>query len=615
MLFLRLTAAAVLAAAIAAASSSAAGAVERVHLVVEFDPAATAPERAEALAGSGLELVDEVGPRFALVAGPAGALDDRGGAIVDVDRVVEVRAAATPNDPLFSQQWNLSRVQAESAWDLTTGGGAVVAVIDSGIARGAPDLAGTSILPGTDWVDGGAPDDVHGHGTHVTGTIAQRTNDGYGAAGLAHGATVLPLRVLDANGSGSDANVAAAVNHAVGQGADVINLSLGSPYTTTVLRTAIADAVAAGVVVVASAGNFDPAAGQSSAVTYPAAYPGVLAVAATNPANDRAHFSSYGSAVDLAAPGVGIWQQTIDGAGGYAHVSWSGTSMAAPHVAAAAALLVSHGATGASVPSLLTSTALDLGPAGTDEYFGAGLLQVRAALDAVAAGATAPPSGGQTLPPAESEPAPRTGVQDVEDACPARVVPRGGFTDVDPSSVHARAVDCVAWLRFASGSAPGLFAPGSPVTRAQMATFLARVLERAGVALPESPPGAFDDDAGSPHERAIDQLAALGVVRGTGARAYSPAAPVTRAAMATFLVAVHDLAAAADLPAPAGDPFADDNGSVHEGSIGRLAAAGIATGTAPGTYGPGDLVVRGQMATFLARLTDALVDAGDLPRP
>lgn len=588
-----------------------------VEVVVEFAPGSTADDRAAALDDAGARLLEYVGPDFALVEAAASAVDV-GGAVTDVDATVPVRATGVPTDPYFRHQWHLDKVQASRAWDVATGVGVVVAVVDTGVRATAPDLAGVRYVAPRDWVDGDlVPTDENGHGTHVTGTIAQTTNDGYGTAGLAHGATIMPLRALDEAGQGTDAHVAAAIHHAVANGADVINLSLGADRGSSVLADAVAAAAAAGVVVVAATGNTGDAA-----VGYPAAYDSVIAVGAVDETLARAPFSAYGPAVDLAAPGTRILQQTFTSTG-WCFCTMSGTSSATPQVAAAAALLLDAGVPASGVRDRLLRSALDVAAPGRDDATGAGVLQVADALalasDPAPTAPTAPVTaigepedGAGAVAPDSGTATPTT--QDVDDACPASVPATGLFADVDPASVHARTIDCVARLGFATGVAPGLFAPAVAVSRAQMATFLARTLARSGVTLPLAPPNAFADDDTSPHAFAIDQLAAIGVLRGTGVGTYSPQAPVSRAAMASFLVAVHDRAATMDLGA-GNDFFGDDEGSVHEAAIDRLAAAGIATGTAPRQFSPSAPVVRGQLATFLARTFDALVDAGDAAAP
>ncbi len=228
--------------------------------------------------------------------------------------MVLYRASFVPNDPLYaSKQWHLQRVGAESAWHYSCGRGVTVAVIDTGIAcfdkgpfsRGT-DLAGTRCEGGWNFVDDSSEAyDDQGHGTHVAGTIAQTTNNGVGTAGLAFCATLMPVKVLTKQGFGTVANVAEGIRYAADEGAQVINLSLGGPIKSGILEDAVKHALAKGVVVVAAAGN------SGKSVGWPAAYPGVVAVSATDSSDKIAWFSSRGPEVSIAAPGVGVTQQTV----------------------------------------------------------------------------------------------------------------------------------------------------------------------------------------------------------------------------------------------------------------------------------------------------------------
>ena len=200
-------------------------------------------------------------------------------------------------------------------------------------------------------------------------------------------------------------------------------------------------------------------------------------------------------------------------------------------------------------------------------------------------------------------PPPPVTARPITTACPEGQVPRDVFDDVDPESVHALAVDCVAWREIAQGTSTTTFAPNTSVTRAQMASFVARFVVTAGGTLPEDPADAFDDDDGSFHEDAINQLAEAGIVRGTGERTFNPKAPIDRGQMASFLAQALDHVGVALEEAPT-SPFRDDNGSVHELAIDQLAAEGVVTGTAPGTYSPKLTARRDQMASTLARALD-----------
>ena len=199
-------------------------------------------------------------------------------------------------------------------------------------------------------------------------------------------------------------------------------------------------------------------------------------------------------------------------------------------------------------------------------------------------------------------------------ACPSGLVPTAGFADVLAGASHGAAVDCVVWWQVARGTSATTYAPGAGVTRAQMAAFMARLLTAAGVELPAEPADNFDDDDGSPHEPAINQLAELGVVGGVGEGRYDPGATVSRAQMATFLVRAVELASDGTLAA-GDDAFADDDRSPHEANIDKVAAAGLATGVSTGRYDPSAGVRRDQMGSFVARTLDLLVEDGTASPP
>lgn len=300
-----------------------------------------------------------------------------------VEPLVELHALFTPDDPRFAEQWHLSRVGAESAWNRANGTGVVVAVIDTGVACAddggftkGTDLQGTPCVAGWNFVtDDDKPWDDHGHGSHVAGTIAQTTNNGIGTAGLAFGAKLMPVKVLAKNGSGSNAQVADGIRWAADHGAQVLNLSLGGPFPSSVVGNAVKYAQKKGVLVVAAAGN----SGRS--VGYPAGFPGVVAVSASDRNDGLAWFSSRGPEVGIAAPGVAVLQQTVCNGGQEkceVFGSFNGTSMASPHVAGAAALLVSQGITAPeAIKARLYETAR---PKDDAKLFGAGILDAGAAV-------------------------------------------------------------------------------------------------------------------------------------------------------------------------------------------------------------------------------------------
>ncbi len=294
-----------------------------------------------------------------------------------------------PNDPRYDEQWNFKMVGAEDAWKRSRGKGVVVAVIDTGVAakttgRGkqARDFGATAFTNGYDFVnDDKDPYDDHGHGTHVAGTIAESTNNNEGVAGLAFESTIMPLKVLSASGSGTSADIADAIRWAADHGANVINMSLGSPYPSEVIHKAVKYARKKNVTIVCAAGN-----GFGEPVGYPAAFPECIAVSSVGPTGEIATYSSYGKQVALAAPGGdmmqsgdpkdGILQNTVypesQGGKGDDYYAFQGTSMASPHVAAVAALIVAQGVTDpARVRDILVKTAQDRGE---KNKYGAGIL-------------------------------------------------------------------------------------------------------------------------------------------------------------------------------------------------------------------------------------------------
>lgn len=284
------------------------------------------------------------------------------------------------NDTYRKQQWALSALKAETVHKSTTGSKVTVAVIDTGVKSSHQDLSGR-VLSGIDYVDPGtSSNDENGHGTHVAGIIAATANNRVGVAGFAPKTKILPVRVLDADGSGTAADVAKGIVYAASNGAKVINLSLSSSQSSAAMSSAVDYAISKNVLVVAAAGNGGCGLLNLWSV-YPAAYPGVVGVGAVNQSIRRSSFSSCGSWVDVVAPGEKIISTMIRGSNGLGcsqsadYCYLSGTSMASPYVAAAGALAISRrGWSQAKVASRLESTAQDLEQPGKDDTTGSGFI-------------------------------------------------------------------------------------------------------------------------------------------------------------------------------------------------------------------------------------------------
>ncbi len=255
--------------------------------------------------------------------------------LVEQDFVVSVAFDNPPNDPDYDRQWALPHIQAETAWnevddldDIT------VAVIDTGVCMSHEDLVDRVLDNGYDFVDNDDdPEDVFGHGCSVAGIIAANIDNGIGIAGFAPNSSILPVRVLGPSGSGSMADVAAGIVYAADEGADIINLSLGSMVGSQVTKDAVDHALAKGVTVIASAGNSG-----GDLPGYPARYENVVAVGAIDPNGGRSSFSNKGG--DIWAPGRDVHTTYLDD--GYKALN--GTSFSAPYVAAMAAVLEGMGA-------------------------------------------------------------------------------------------------------------------------------------------------------------------------------------------------------------------------------------------------------------------------------
>jgi hypothetical protein len=522
------------------------------HVVIDVDPEGDAHQQARRLS-------EELG--------------------VEVTPMVMYQLMGDPtSEPLFGEQWSLRNtgedvgtpgadIAVGGAWRWARGAGVIVAVVDSGLDASHPEFTGrvwsnpgetasngvdddgngfVDDANGWDFVAGdGVTDDEVGHGTAVSSVLAA-TVDGSGMTGVAPAATLMPLKACGSFGCPAEA-VAQAIVYAVDNGADVINLSLGAPGVEPLVKAAVEYATDSDVVVVAAAGNEGDNLDLVGPWT-PVSIDGVLGVAWTDQDDRLASRSNYGRAnVDVAAPGELI----VTASAGGGHQTRSGTSFSAPHVA--------------GVVALMRSIAPSIDPATITAILG---------------------STGRPLP----ELAATTSSGARVDA--TRAVQAARFRDI-VDSVFADDIMWAATEGLTKGCTDTLFCPDEPVTRGQMAAFLTRALDLA-------PTGSdfFTDDDGSIFEDDINRLATAGITTGCSPTAFCGDDPVSRAQMAAFLNRAFVLA---DLGS---DTFTDDDGSIFEDDIERLAAAGITKGCNPPTndrFCPDATVTRGELTAFLRR--------------
>lgn len=310
--------------------------------------------------------------------------------------------ADPPDDTYYHLQWNLDRVRAPAAWEITQGDPSMpIAIIDTGIDLSHPDLVdklwinpgetpGNGVdddgngyvddLHGYDFINAdGDPVDDYGHGTHVAGIAAATTHNGLGVASMAPANPLMALKVLGSDGEGDYAGIIQAIDYALGEGAKVMNLSLAGTEHSPALQDAVQAATAAGAILVAAAGNDQTG---TNPLFYPAAYTEVLAIGATD-SNDRiAPFSAHHPYVDVVAPGLSVYSTHWRQSSGSTYAYMLGTSMAAPHAAGLAALLLAAdpSLTVEGIEERIVGSAEDLGAPGWDAYYGWGRIDAHSAL-------------------------------------------------------------------------------------------------------------------------------------------------------------------------------------------------------------------------------------------
>ncbi len=284
-----------------------------------------------------------------------------------------VKAKFVPNDPYYAFQWGNQMIRADLAWDkanLVKKSNVIVAVLDTGVNINHEDLKQVTI-PGIDLADDKkSTNDVVGHGTHVAGIIAGQADNGTGISGIAPNSKIMPVKVLDDEGNGDDANIVEGIKYATDHGAQVINMSLGGPGTSEVLQDAIDYATSRGVNVVVAAGN------ENGPIDTPGNCKGVITVGAIERNLKKADYSNYGNKLDVVAPGSDILSTYMDGKGPSGYTYFSGTSMATPFVSGVVALIksVNPALSSQAVKEIIHRSATHLGTPGFNPYYGYGLL-------------------------------------------------------------------------------------------------------------------------------------------------------------------------------------------------------------------------------------------------
>ena len=380
-----------------------AASVDGAHVLVSFAANATADQRAAALASIG-GVADGAIPQLGVTrvlaanAGDAAAILAAQPGVRAAQADSRVHLNLIPSDSLFQRdpytglgQWGLRVAHVERAWDIGMGSpDVIVATIDTGVDPSHPDLGG-ALLPVVPMLSSASAGcdlasavDDNSHGTHVAGIIAAIANNGIGVAGVASGVRVLPIKALDCTGAGSVSDIARAIVFAADHGARIINISLGSPDDSFAVRDAVRYAQSKGALIIAAAGNCGVGGGACDLINeteYPAAYPGVIAVGATNTDDTIATFSTKGTYVALSAPGVKIVSTTptyatyLSARGQTRNYGvFSGTSQASPFVAGVAALALSQdpSLTSQKLADRLRATADPLGSPIPNTSFGVG---------------------------------------------------------------------------------------------------------------------------------------------------------------------------------------------------------------------------------------------------
>ncbi|AZV44522.1 S8 family serine peptidase [Peribacillus asahii] len=289
-----------------------------------------------------------------------------------------ITRSATASDPYYTRQWYHQVVGIEDAWDVTTGSSeVVVAILDDGLDINHQEFKNRIIAPYDVVLDSKLEITAGEHGTHIAGIIAGSINNDYGGAGIAPNVKIMPINVFDGENA-RHSDVITAIDYAIKQGADIINLSLGGTDPSALFNEAIQRAHKAGLLIIAASGNDG-----KNIYDYPASYDHVIGVSATDRSDKIARYSNYGSTIDLAAPGTSIYSTLPYNTYGY----MTGTSMATPIVAGVAALVwsINPSLTNEQIEQQLYRTSFDLGVEGKDRYYGYGRIDAKKAVAVIPA--------------------------------------------------------------------------------------------------------------------------------------------------------------------------------------------------------------------------------------
>jgi thermitase len=371
-------------------------------VLVTLQPLASNSRAEQLIASAGGHIIEQIKPldvyRVSISTEGLAQLRSKTDLVKDAQVEGEQRAQVVPNDPLYRQfQWNLRRIGMEQAWDLRPDAAdVVVAVLDTGVDLSHPDLKPNLITDlGYDFLnDQPSPQDDESHGTAVAGIIGALGNNREGVTGIAWRVKILPIKALNSQGRGPDSAMVKAILYAADNGAKIINISSTGTRYSGALETAVQYAQDKGALIVAAAGN---TGNGDNSVDYPAAFDGVIAVAAIDDKDQLATFSQRQSYVSMAAPGVDVPSTAWAGAGRGPYASQSGTSIAAPHVSGAAALLwaLRPDLSAGDIANALQNNADKV--SGSDPGYGAGILNVARAVASLRLGITPPSTDSVAL--------------------------------------------------------------------------------------------------------------------------------------------------------------------------------------------------------------------------